>query len=363
MINRRLFMGLILMLFLMSGCGRGVATDPLSSGVPVSVQTVTTMDFSETAYFVGELASSLEYDIPTGQSGRIQKVLVKTGDSVSKGQPLFILEHDQLRVELESQETQLRNQVAFSDLQLLEAQKQLDIAAALYQQGAVSKDSYDQSRLRLEQAQFNAENARASLRLTTTRLRNQISDAMVISPVQGMVAFNGITAGQEVGNITAMKIIGLSGLVVNGSVPESVISKVKLGQRASVHFSEGSAGAEGRVVRIDSVPGNQQHLYGVQIQLDADDPFLRSGMYAEVSLNTALHAQRVGIPKKALRKDEEGTFVVIASQGKAAFRRVTTGLVNGEWIEIHEGLAAEDSLIVKGQTYLKEGDPVVIVQQ
>lgn len=62
----------------------------------------------------------------------------------------------------------------------------------------------------------------------------------------------------------------------------------------------------------------------------------------------------MGIPKNALKKDDQGTFVVIEAQGKAVNRNVKTGLVNGEWIEIIEGLAAGESLIVKGQG-LSEG--------
>lgn len=362
MINRLLLLSLSLIL-LLNGCGKAPAAEQESSGIPVSIQKVGLMDFNETAYFIGELASSQEYDIPTGQPGLIQKVLVKAGDRVSKGQSLFIIEHNQLLVDLSSQEAQLKNHVALSELQLTEAQKQFDITNTLYEQGAISKDNYDQTRLRLEQARLTAENAKESLMSTTSRLRTQISDATVKSPVQGMVASSSIQDGQEVGNISAMKIVGTSGMVVKASVPESIIPKVKLGQTAAISFGEGSTSAsEGRVVRIDSVPGNQSHLYGVEIQLNTMDAALRSGMYAEVSLNTAIYSQSVGIPKNALRKDDQGTFVVIEAQGKAAHRYVTTGLVNGEWVEIIEGLAAGDSLIVKGQTYLKDGDPLKIVQ-
>lgn len=362
MINRLLLFSLFLTL-LLTGCGKAPAAEPASLGIPVSIQKVGLMDFNETAYFVGELASSQEYDIPTGQPGKIQKVLVKAGDQVSKGQSLFIIEHDQLLVDLRSQETQLKNLVALTELQLTEAQKQFDSVNALYEQGAASKDNYDQTRLKLDQARFNAANAKESLKSTTSKLRTQISDATVKSPVRGMVASSSIQEGQDAGNITAMKIVGTDGMVVNASVPESIIAMVKLGQTASISFGEGSTGiAEGRVIRVDSVPGNQSHLYGVEIQLSTVDPALRSGMYAEVSLTTAIHSQSVGIPKNALRKDDQGPFVVIETQGKAAHKTVTTGLVTGEWIEIIEGLHAGDSLIVKGQTYLKDGDPVKVVQ-
>lgn len=362
MINRLFLLGLFVTLIL-TGCGQAPAAEPASLGIPVSVQKVGLMDFNETAYFVGELASSQEYDIPTGQPGKIQKVLVKAGDRVSKGQSLFIIEHNQLLVDLGSQETQLKNQVALAELQLTEAQRQFDSVSALYEQGSASKDNYDQTRLKLDQARFNVANANESLKSTTSRLRTQISDATVKSPVSGMVGSSSIQEGQETGNITAMKIIGTDGMVVNASVPESIIAMVKLGQTAEISFGEGSIeSAEGRVIRVDSIPGNQPHLYGVEIQLSTIVPSLRSGMYVEVSLTTAIHAQSVGIPKNALRKDDQGTFVVVEAMGKAAHKTVTTGLVTGEWIEINEGLHAGDSLIVKGQTYLKDGDPVNIVQ-
>lgn len=352
---------LILPLLLLTGCGKEAPVAPASVGIPASIQKVSLMDFTESAYFIGELASSQEYDIPTGQAGAIQQVFVKVGDRVTKGQSLFVIEHNQLLVDLGSQEIQLQNQVALTDLQAAEAQKQWDNTSTLFEQGAVSKDAYDQARLRLDQARYAAANAKETLKATTSRLKTQIADAVVKSPVSGLVASSAIQTGQEVGNITAMKIVGTASMVVKASVPETIIPKVKIGQNATVAFGDNRSDAvPARVIRIDAVPSSQSHLYGVELQLEATDAALRSGMYAEVNLVTASFPQKVGIPKTALRKDDAGSFVVLEVQGKAVLRPVKPGLVNGESVEILEGLTAGENLIIKGQTYLKEGDAVLV---
>lgn len=353
----------IMPLLLLAGCSKEPPVAAAPEGIPVSVQKVSTMAFTESAYFIGELASSQEYDIPTGQAGTIQKVYVQVGDRVTKGQSLFVIEHNQLLVDLNSQGIQLQNQVSLTELQAADAQKQWDSTSILYDQGAVSKDAYDQAKLRLEQALYAAANAKENLKATTSRLKTQIADAVVKSPVSGMVASSAIQTGQEVGNIPAMKIVGTSSMVVKASVPESIISKVRIGQQATLTFGDkDSKTIPARVVQVDAVPANQSHMYGVELQLEDMDTTLRSGMYTEVNLITASYPQKVGIPKSALRKDDAGAFVVLEVQGKAVLRPVKPGLVNGESVEILEGLTKGETLIVKGQTYLKEGDAILVTE-
>lgn len=352
---------LILTIFLLTGCGKETPVSSESLEIPVSIQKVSLMDFTESAYFIGELASSQEYDIPTGQSGLIQKVYVKVGDRVSKGQSLFVIEHNQLLIDLNSQKIQLQNQVALTDLQATEAQKQWENTITLFEQGAVSKDAYDQAKLRLDQALYAASNAKETLKSTTAKLQTQIADSVVKSPVSGLVASSTIQTGQEVGNITAMKIVGTSSMIVKASVPETIIPKVKIGQKATIAVGNNlSDTVHARVIRVDAIPSGQSHLYEVELQLETTDATLRSGMYAEVNLITASRPQKVGVPKTAIRKDDNGSFVVLEVQGKSLLRTVQLGLVNGEFVEIIQGLSKGENLIVKGQSYLKDGNKLLI---
>jgi membrane fusion protein (multidrug efflux system) len=90
---------------------------------------------------------------------------------------------------------------------------------------------------------------------------------------------------------------------------------------------------------------------------------LKPGMYARVQFVVAERADALTVPRNAL-VDLEGARGVFLADGKTArFTPVKTGIVDGEAVEITEGLADGATVITLGAASLRDGDPVVIAGQ
>ena len=126
---------------------------------------------------------------------------------------------------------------------------------------------------------------------------------------------------------------------------------------------------EGKVLRIaptiDASTGTVKVTVSMPIAAAGASAFL-PGMYAEVTLTTDSRSDVLLVPKAAVVRDEEQTYLFTlvgdVSAGFTAKRvRVETGLNDPERIEIVKGLGAGEPVILAGQTGLKDGAKVVRV--
>ena len=64
------------------------------------------------------------------------------------------------------------------------------------------------------------------------------------------------------------------------------------------------------------------------------------------------------IPQAALISDQEGVYVFVVEQGKAAVRRVKPGGEIGASVVVEEGLSGGEQIIVEGLQGVRAGMPV-----
>ena len=99
----------------------------------------------------------------------------------------------------------------------------------------------------------------------------------------------------------------------------------------------------------------------VEIDLDNQDGRFTPGMYAQVALQLGGAAQAVLIPSKAIRVRGRETSVLIASNGRAEFRKVAVGYDDGIRAEITDGLQGGELLITSGGNSVADGTRVEAV--
>jgi membrane fusion protein (multidrug efflux system) len=86
---------------------------------------------------------------------------------------------------------------------------------------------------------------------------------------------------------------------------------------------------------------------------------LVDGQFVRLRVEGEQAAEMLVIPQAALLLDQQGAYVFVAEDGRAAVRRVKTGEQTGRGIAIREGLAEGDAVIVDGISLLRPGAPVV----
>ena len=96
----------------------------------------------------------------------------------------------------------------------------------------------------------------------------------------------------------------------------------------------------------------------VELDLPNPDHALRPGTYAELALDLREIPDALVLPPQAVISGQKGKSVFIIVQGKAKSVPVQTGITNGTWIEITNGLDGSEDVVVVGKRKLLEGSPV-----
>ena len=177
----------------------------------------------------------------------------------------------------------------------------------------------------------------------------------IISPIEGEVIVRSVEPGQTV--TTSDAVIVLSDrLVVSAQFDETDIGRVKIGQKAFITLDAyPDIKIEGSVDHIayESEIVNNVTIYNVDILPDAIPEVLRSGMSVTVEVVEKSSENVITIPSSAIHYDGKRQFILVREKGgRTAERDVTVGLNNDKTAEIISGLTIEDNIVAQGSAFL-----------
>jgi RND family efflux transporter MFP subunit len=143
-------------------------------------------------------------------------------------------------------------------------------------------------------------------------------------------------------------------------VPERYIAKVFMGQPAYIKVDAfPDTLFRGKVYRISPVVDTKSRSSAVEILADNSNGRLKSGMFSEIRLVIGAKSGAVAVPSAAVLNDEQGRpYVFVPAGGVAAKREVRTGISNGDYVQISNGLKAGEELITFGLYGLKDGSKI-----
>ena len=305
-------------------------------------------------------------------AGRVIRLLVKPGEKVEQGQPLFIVEATDTVQGLNDFITALSAlNSARSKLKLAEIveKRQND----LYQGKAVPLKDWQQAQNDLTTAQNDMRSAETALEAAHNRLRilgrseeqitsfeqtRQISaDTPIYSPLAGTVVQRKVGPGQFInsGASDPVFVIGdLSTLWLLAFVRESEASDVAVGQE--IAFSLLALPGSQYKARIDYVapaidPITRRLL--VRATIDNKDGLLKPEMFANVTIFTGGDHSSVAVPKKALIYEGQHVRLWVAHEDKTIeLRDIETGLSNGDSVEVKTNLRPGEKIVTRGSLFI-----------
>ncbi len=238
-------------------------------------------------------------------AGRVVKLMVRLGDAVRQGEPLFSFDSSDLAA-AQSDYLKARSSEVLTARAL---QRQQDLG---FHGIAAKKDQ--------EQAESDHDQARSELARATTRLRllgmdpGDVGRALLVrSPISGRIIDLTTAPGQYQNDPAAvlMVVADLSTIWVTAQVPEKDIQRVSVGDDAQVQFSAypGERFA-GRVRFVGDVLAPETRTVKVRIQLANERHRLKPGMFARVTVQ-GKEAPELVVPSSALvvRGDRSFLFV------------------------------------------------------
>lgn len=309
--------------------------------------------------FSGSLDPIWQADVAAKVDGRIEKVLVQEGQAVDAGQALVILE----QVDTAAGLMNARGSYLDSKTNYEKAQMDVKRYEALYEKGAVSKESLDNMRFALENARGKLDAAQGNL----TAAESDLGGTTVTTPRAGVIQKRYFQEGYYAKVGTALfNIADISTLSAKIDIPEGYVNSVAVGGK--VEFTIPSMSGEnkqvdGVIVRISPVAVQPSRTFEAEVVVDNRDNRLRGGMYAE-ALITAIPKENVlTIPMTAISmRDDQRTCYVI-EDGKAVRKILTTGYIGENLVEVLNGISENDYVITGGLNKIREGVSVKVSEK
>jgi membrane fusion protein (multidrug efflux system) len=313
-----------------------------STAVPVRVEAVGRRDISQYLQTNGSLEAENEVDLVARTSGPVVEILAEEGRLVRAGQLLARID-----------EREPKNQAAIARVARDEAQLAFDRAKTSWDEGLVSREAYDAALSRL--ASTSAQLESAEIQLAYTEIRAPF-DALVVTRNIRQAQF--VTPGAIL-----FRVSDFTPLLCRIEVPEKDLPRVRVGQPAHL-VVEAFPGERfpASVARLRPTVDSATGTFTTTLEVDGQGK-LRPGMFASVYLETETRRGAVVIPRDALVLDSLGDTVYIAADGLAVRREVRLGLRDADSVEVVEGLAEGDLLIVLGQEGLADGTPVRVLEE
>lgn len=397
----------LLAALLAAGCGGNRPTATQETKTVTAVRAARTT-ISVSIEYAARIRPKQEIIVSPKVAGRVASVRADVSQPVRRGQVLFTLESRdyeaqarQARAAVDSAKANLtRTGDSSLSAQVIQAQAAVDQAQVqytdakdladrmqkLFGQGSVSRQQRDDVRARADSARIALDSAKQSLSLIQEKggpqstglastqvdqaqaaadlADSQLDNAVITSPITGVVASRGIDPGELVAaGSPVFVVIDVSSVTAEASVDEAMVQKVRPGERVPV--SAEAAGGEPLTGVVDTVspaadPRTQGYL--VKIRIDNPGAELRPGMLARVSFPMERRTNVLAVPSQALVIESGVQYAYVAAGGAVKKVAVQTGIADETMTEITAGLSEGDLVITEGQSFLNEGEKVTVAK-
>ena len=321
----------------------------------VKTTVVRTSEGGQTIALPGSLQGAQQAPLAARSAGYVKRWTKDIGSHVRKGELLAVIESPEIDQQL-SQAEATRGQTAAS---LALAKSTVERWEALRKKDVVSQQELDERRSGLAQAAANLAAADANVQ----RLRQLQGFTRVTAPFDGVITKRNVDVGDLIDSSgkTLFVLTQMDPLRVYVNVPQSYAQLVRPGQKVVVTQSElrGQSFA-GEVARTSASIDPATRTMQVEIALPNKNGILLPGAYVQVEL-PIVGQRTVVVPTNVLLFRGEGTRVAtVDAANRVHLKPVTLGRNLGEAIEVIDGIAAGDRLVVNPSDSLGEGDAVAV---
>ena len=308
----------------------------------VRVQEVDLELLSIQSTYVGNLLPNQRVIMRSEIDGVIENIYFDEGQEIVKNKKL---------VDISTKELSLKLKIALADSKLAESNLNRD--EKLAKKNLIPNAQLHQTRTFAERAFLNKELAKISL-----------NKSLINSPLKGTVKTRFVKVGEFVrkGDRLA-EILEVDRILVKVNIPEQEILQINIGQKVDIvlYILENKK-FEGQVKKIGLEADASNRTFPVEIEVDNRERELRPGMLARVTFTQRVDQDQVVVPRHTIMERDSGRIVYVVDNGKAFQREVSIGISQREKVQILMGLSKGEQLVVEGHTKLTDGEEINIVQ-
>jgi len=331
------------------------------AAVPVGTVKAERKPVSQTANFVGRVQAINRVDVQARVTGFLDAVLFTEGDIVKEGQKLYQIEKAQFQAAVDQAAGALASTQAKKLLTTIQYQRSEELmktsaGTVVARDQALTADRDADAKILVDQA--NLEIAKINLGYTD-----------IISPITGKIGRTLITKGNVVspqtGTLTT--IVSVDPMYVLFPVSQRSLMRAQdpdhpvdvSGIKVMLRFADGTSYGEiGKIDFVDVTVDKATDTVQVRAVFPNPKASLIDGQLVTVTLEAQKPQEQIVIPQSALITDQQGIYVFVVEDGKAAIRRIKTGAATGEDIVVTEGLSGDELVVVEGLQTLRPGTQV-----
>lgn len=369
-----------------------------TDGVEVELAPASRMEVIETVTATGRVQPETQVNISADVSAKITNLAVKEGERVEKGQLLLELDRGNIAAAVESARANYNSQLASADAAAENRDRAIrdyERSQALFDQSLESQAALDANRNAAEAqtSEYIAASERINqARAALTQSQEDLAKTRITAPIAGTVSqlnkeLGEIAVGSQFQEDVVMVISNLAGMEVLLDVDENDIVAISVGDRASIEVDAlPDVTLEGEVVEMANTAmvtaagsADQTTEFQVKVTILEDNPSLRPGMTASADIITETREDTLAVPVQSVTvrtldqlappEDDEGDegaaedseaaaptwttdkdgfveLVWVVEDDQAVAKQVKTGIQSDSHIEILEGLAEGDQVVV-----------------
>jgi membrane fusion protein, multidrug efflux system len=331
---------------------------PTAGAIPVGIIYAERKPVARSADFVGRVEAINRVEVRARITGFLEAVDFKEGDEVKAGDSLYRIERGLFQAAVEQAEGALQRSKASKILSEVQLQRAEDLLA----KSAGTAVARDQAAAADQQAAGAIMTDEANLQ--TAKINLGYTD--IVAPIAGKVGKTNITVGNVVGPDSGSLTVIVSQNPMYVSFPvsqrEFLRARERRGQidvtgiKVRLRFADGRVyDQEGTINFVNVTVDRSTDTVLVRATFPNPDDALIDGQLVRVDLESGTAEEKVVIPQAALIADQEGIYVFVVDNGKAAMRRVKTGDESGTGIVIESGLSGGEEVIVEGLQSVRPG--------
>jgi multidrug efflux pump subunit AcrA (membrane-fusion protein) len=367
---------------------RPALVEAVRTPVPVHTAQVALRDAQEFQQFAGTVQSRIAVQVSSRITAHILEITVHSGQQVKKDEVLVRLDDSDVRTKIKQTEAGVgaaeaavraaEANLAAAKATKVEADQDLKRFQEVFKAGAAPEQQLQQAEAKAKTAQANVERAQegiAEAQKEVARAKAYVQEAqanldytVIHSPMNGVV----IDKQAEPGDLAApgrslLTMQSPTALRFEAPVSESCARRITLGDRVRVQVDAAQMQLPAEVNEIVPAVDPKSRSFLVRADLPSL-PELRPGLFGRLQFPCAARPT-LSIPRSSVlaRGQLDLAFVVVplsadsgVAGGHAVLRLITTGRVQGDWVEVLSGLSQGEPVVVSPPPELRDGDPVQV---
>lgn len=367
----------------------------------VTISSAVKGEFNDYIRISGRVQPMTTIQLSPQEGGIVEKILIEEGSPVKAGDPILILNNDNLdlqilnseaelaekenilrntQIQMEQQKLDVRQNVLEYGMQVDRLRRAYEQQKALYEDKLIAKEEYlkaeEDYRLAKQKYDLMAERSKqdslyrgtqidrmeeslVNMQLNMSMIRRRKSNLIVKAPIDGELGLLDVVLGQSIAAGTKIGQINSVGTYkVEAQIDEHYIDRVIAGLEATF---ERQGETYSTVIR-KVYPEVRDGKFKADFKFDGEQPDnIRSGQTYYLNLQLGQPEEAVIIPRGTFYQKTGGKWIyVVNKEGtKAVKREIRIGRQNPQYYEVLEGLEPGERVITSG--YDTYGDSDVLV--